>query len=655
MLTRAALLGTSAKPSGNRDICELSKAPFSEHNPDVNANPMMQKLKPFLVRSSLAVWLASTPGMAAEPANPDLIPEARKVLEYLESAYGEKTLTGMSSYGGWRPVYEMSGRAPAIYGNDAFGWNKPKWGASYCKVLQGAIDSTRDWWLVKGGIPQMQFHWGKPGDPDGSAWVSGNKGTGPVDMSKFITPGTTEHTAAMEDLKRTADYLEQLTRARVPVLWRPFHEIDGGWFWWTDKENPENTAAAWRMMFDYFVKERRLHNLIWVFNPGVHAGGYQQWLRKEKRAATLADEIAFRKRYYPGSDYVDLAGIDIYPNPGQGYGNPTHDTYRKAWDIMKQVAPGKVLALCETAALVDPDTLQQDGPAWLYVLPWFAGGANPPEWIRSSFNHAQYLTLDELPLLSVHNVAPHVRLVELIDGFEAGSSLDLKAVAGDRNGNLAGVEFRVLPGPWKDWAMRDGDDLEEALSNATRLGAGEIRGKGEYTFTWSGIPTGLHDLAAVARDTEGRTTVSRIARVAVGVTNVARAKPVTSSSAAKSNPGRAVDGDLYQGWSGDKEGEQWLAVDLGSELSVGAATITWWKAYARVYAFEISSDGSQWREVFRQPKKTGYIGDTDIIRFAPVTARHVRLKCLERATDWGGYTVYELGVYESLPERDSAR
>jgi len=53
-------------------------------------------------------------------------------------------------------------------------------------------------------------------------------------MAKFITPGTPEHTAAMTDLKRTADYLDQLNKAHVPVLWRPLHEIDGGWFWWTD-------------------------------------------------------------------------------------------------------------------------------------------------------------------------------------------------------------------------------------------------------------------------------------------------------------------------------------------------------------------------------------------------------------------------------------
>ncbi len=64
---RAALVETSAKPSRNRKRCEWSKAPLVEHIPDLNTNLMMQTLEPFLVRFSLAVWLTSTPVIAAEP------------------------------------------------------------------------------------------------------------------------------------------------------------------------------------------------------------------------------------------------------------------------------------------------------------------------------------------------------------------------------------------------------------------------------------------------------------------------------------------------------------------------------------------------------------------------------------------------------------
>jgi len=595
-------------------------------------------------RSSVLVFVAvSSAAIAAQPADPELIPEARKVLAYLGSVYGTKTLSGMSSYGGWRPVFEMTGRAPAIHGEDAFGWNKPKWGESYRRVLQSTIDSTHDWWHVKGGVPQLQFHWGKPGDPNGSAWVGGGKGTGPVDVARTVTPGTTEHKAAMDDLRQTADYLEQLAKARVPVLWRPLHEIDGGWFWWTDKQAPENTAALYRMIFDYFVRERKLHNLIWVFNPGVRAGGLA-------RGATLEEEIAFRKRYYPGDEYVDLAGIDIYPNSYLGYGPPSEDTYPKAFEIMKQVAPGKILALCETAALVDPERLEKEGPKWLYCLPWFVGGQNPPEWIRRTFPHEQYLTLDELPQLVPHNVAPNARLLQPADGEElSGGSVQLRAQAIDRDSNLSGVEFRRLSSTWNNWALRGDDDVSEALADAALLGEGTLAADGTYSLMWQDPPAGLCDVVAVARDAEGVPSVSNIARISIGMENLARGAEVEASS----KPDRAamaVDGDLFSSWNGDKTGPQWLAVDLAVSETVGGVVISWWKAYARSFQVQVSTEGQAWRDVWREEKKRGYHGDSDVIRFEPIQARYVRLLCTEPGTDWGGYNVQELAVYRSIPQ-----
>jgi mannan endo-1,4-beta-mannosidase len=132
------------------------------------------------------------------------------------------------------------------------------------------------------------------------------------------------------------------------------------------------------------VKERKLHNLIWVYSAGVHAGGLKQALKKagEKREPTLEEEIAFRKRYYPGDNYVDIAGIDIYP--GSGYGQPTEDVYPKAFQIMQQVAPDKMLAMCESGVPLNPDLMQKDGPKWLYNLQWFEGEV---AWDQKVYSH----------------------------------------------------------------------------------------------------------------------------------------------------------------------------------------------------------------------------------------------------------------------------
>ena len=82
----------------------------------------------------------------------------------------------------------------------------------------------------------------------------------------------------------------RLQDAGVVVIWRPFHEMNGGWFWWGAKE-PETFIRVWRHMFDYFTKTKGLNNLLWVYSPN----------HGEKTAA-----------YYAGDQYVDIVGLDAY-------------------------------------------------------------------------------------------------------------------------------------------------------------------------------------------------------------------------------------------------------------------------------------------------------------------------------------------------------
>lgn len=162
-------------------------------------------------------------------------------------------------------------------------------------------------------------------------------------------------------------------------------------------------------------------------------------------------------------------------------------------------------ALCESAGLVNPEKLAADTPNWLYDLAWFAGHqSNPPEWIRSCCNHHRYLTADQLPLFGKHNVAPDVRMLQPLDGAEIGASVELQAVAADRKGNLKNVAFYLLPGPWKDWTVRDPLDVDGALATATKLGEARPNSAGQYAFTRNNIKPGFYDLAAVAWDADGK-------------------------------------------------------------------------------------------------------------------------------------------------------
>lgn len=342
-------------------------------------------------RIAIALVLAFTVSgssslLPLEPADPELIPEARALLDYLESVHGKKCLVGQSGHENARTAREASGKSPAILALDLSGWSKTRWDETYERNLERTIEHLEAF-AKNGGIVSVQWHWANPLTPEGT-YAATKREHAPIDVGKVVKEGTREHEAAMEDLRRHADYLERLAKRRIPVLWRPLHEIDGGWFWWTDCEEPENTAALWRMLFDYLARERGIHNLVWVYSAGL----------KVCSAGKDVESIDYRKRFYPGEAYVDISGIDIYPNDYFGWPDYRDSAYERAHDIMRRVTPGKMLALCECQGIPNPDILAKDGPRWLWVLPWWAGNErHPVEWVRKTYPHEVLVTLDELP------------------------------------------------------------------------------------------------------------------------------------------------------------------------------------------------------------------------------------------------------------------
>lgn len=173
-------------------------------------------------------------------------------------------------------------------------------------------------------------------------------------------------------------------------------------------------------------------------------------------------------------------------------------------------------------------------------------------------------------------------------------------------------------------------------------------------LSWQGAEEGLLNLVAFARDKEGAVACSNAIRVGAGIENLARGKTVTASSTSEHGGGveAAVDGDPTTMWWSDKaeSDPQWLQVDLGSVQTVGAVAMLWWKAYARAYTVQVSTDSGRWHEVARVEDKRNFFGDSDLFRFKPVEARYVRIRCTERAVTWQAYTVFELAVYPGVSE-----
>jgi mannan endo-1,4-beta-mannosidase len=159
-------------------------------------------------------------------------------------------------------------------------------------------------------------------------------------------PNSDNYKLLLRDIDAIAVQLQKLSDARVPVLWRPLHEAEGGWFWWGAK-GPDAFVKLWRLMFDRLTKVHKLHNLIWVFTVGNNP----QW--------------------YPGDAYVDVLGVDAYPSDHS-------DTLGSTWDSLKKLYDGKkVLALSEFGGVPDIPRMRKFGVEWAYFVSW-PGEVQPP-------------------------------------------------------------------------------------------------------------------------------------------------------------------------------------------------------------------------------------------------------------------------------------
>lgn len=117
-------------------------------------------------------------------------------------------------------------------------------------------------------------------------------------MVAAILPGGEQYTTFQQWLGKAAEFFSSLETSdgvKVPVLFRPWHEHTGSWFWW-GKElcSPEEYKALWRMTYD-FMTDKEINNLLYAYSPGTEPNDTTEYLQ-----------------CYPGDDIVDLIGFDCY-------------------------------------------------------------------------------------------------------------------------------------------------------------------------------------------------------------------------------------------------------------------------------------------------------------------------------------------------------
>lgn len=143
----------------------------------------------------------------------------------------------------------------------------------------------------RGGIITISWHGNNPMTGE-SAWAPA-----PGTVTSIL-PGGDKNAVFNEHLDRVADFLADLKGddgEMIPVLFRPFHEHTGGWFWWGTTTPDEEYKALFRYTVDYLKNIRKLHHLLYVYNTGSEFSNADEFLKR-----------------YPGDDVVDMLSFDTY-------------------------------------------------------------------------------------------------------------------------------------------------------------------------------------------------------------------------------------------------------------------------------------------------------------------------------------------------------
>jgi len=355
----------------------------------------------------LSLLITTLPGCKKAPThapvNKNASPETVALLDFLYSIEGIYTLSGQHNFIGGasaftEQVYDSLGKYPVVWGSD-FSWcyegDHPE-KFQHCGPINLSNPPDSVYYVdldmptarknlveevtrmhQKGHIITLMWHGCFPSDGDccqgESIWAMENR-PDPQTWKELVTEGTELNRDWKEDADKIAGYLKELQERHIPVLWRPYHEMNGVWFWWCNQQGEDGFKKLWIMMYDYFTEVHDLNNLIWVWNTNAPRD-------------IPGDEAWDYELFWPGQQYVDVLAADVYRND---YRKSHHD------DLLK-LANGKPIALGEVGTIPEPAVLDQQ-PQWTWFMPWgwLLFRSADMEQIRQLYNDPRVLFLEDI-------------------------------------------------------------------------------------------------------------------------------------------------------------------------------------------------------------------------------------------------------------------
>ena len=245
---------------------------------------------------------------------------------------------GWSGEGGRSDVRSVTGSHPAVIGVDFLGLSgAPENSIQYTKKqLQQTIADTYN----RGGVITVSWHFNNPVSGTNFYW---NDSTASPAV-KHIIPGGSHHDKYKDILKTIAD-LANSTKGNdgmlVPMIFRPYHEFDGDWFWWGKAHcTTDEFKTLWRFTVSYLRDSLHVHSFIYAFSPDNRFFTEEQYLER-----------------YPGDDWVDMVGVDNYGDFGRDGKYNLEAGYKKLKIVSDYaIKANKLAAFTETGLESIPNT-----------------------------------------------------------------------------------------------------------------------------------------------------------------------------------------------------------------------------------------------------------------------------------------------------------
>lgn len=359
----------SAKASGTKLTATVSLEAGTSYTFAIAANAVTRYGEPENFAPALTIQF-STPSDVVEPTNIDQAPvnpnatdAARQVYSYLLGQYGKKTLSGVmadvnNNNNFSDLVYASTGKHPAL---TAYDFIHLQYSPANWIDYSDTTPAETQW--NAGGLVSYMWHWCVPsteGETDPAKYgfyaPGCNNGSGETsfDIREALKDGTWQNKLILADIDKVAAYLKQLQEKGIAVIWRPLHEAagnyegnnSGAWFWW-GRYGTAYTKQLWQLMYDRLTNTHGLNNLIWVWTVQVKDGFSQNALDA-----------------YPGNDYVDIIGTDIYEE--------NTDSKLAAYKFANAVSGSrKMVTLSECGNVPNPSSCFEAGDTWSWFMVWY--------------------------------------------------------------------------------------------------------------------------------------------------------------------------------------------------------------------------------------------------------------------------------------------